>query len=375
MSARRRTACGAVAALVLCVTTMESPRGFSLLAHKWPNGTVTMHLQLGGGAGTLIDGSPSWNQVATNALATWNNHIDLVKFSAVQNSTVERAENDGLNSVFFDSSVFGERFDRDTLAIATSWYRVSTGDKLEGDVVFNDAKSWNSYRGTLRTSGTTQVNDLMRVGLHEFGHILGLDHPDENGQNVTALMNSEVTDLDALTSDDIAGGRSMYGAGVTSNVSFPPRNEPNDFYNQLIAVYRDQLGAGQVTSYIDPEGIVVWLIEYARYRVGLCDHSTATTRVFSAIDNTGVFGVCALTPAGAIPFPPRNEGLDFMNALQAKYRDDLGRSAGSSFVDNEGAVVWVLEYLRYRLNSCGHGDATTKVFQQIQGQGVQPVCR
>ena len=43
-------------------------------------------------------------------------------------------------------------------------------------------------------------------------------------------------------------------------------------------------------------------------------------------------------------------------------------------MDNEGAVVWVLEYLRYRLNGCTHGDATTKVLQQIRGQGIQPVC-
>ena len=42
---------------------------------------------------------------------------------------------------------------------------------------------------------------------------------------------------------------------------------------------------------------------------------------------------------------------------------------------HEGAVVWVLEYLRYRLNGCGHSDATTRVFQQILGQGIQPVCR
>lgn len=371
MIARRRTACGALAAVIICVTTMASPRGFSLLANKWPNGTVTMHLQLGSGSGTLIDGSTSWNQVATNALATWNTYVDLVKFSAVQNSTVARAENDGVNSVFFDSAVFGDPFDRNTLAIATSWYRVSTGAKLEGDVVFNNTKSWNSYRGNLRTP----ANDLMRVALHEFGHILGLDHPDENGQSVSALMNGEISNLDALAADDIAGGRALYGAGVTSNVSFPPRDEPNDFFNQLIGVYQNELRAGQVTTYVDPEGIVVWLIEYARYRVGLCDHSTAQTRVFSAIDNTGVYGVCAVTPAGTIPFPPRNEGLDFMNALQVKYRDDLSRSAGSSFVNNEGAVVWVLEYLRYRLNGCSHGDATTKVFMQIRGQGVQPVCR
>jgi hypothetical protein len=37
-------------------------------------------------------------------------------------------------------------------------------------------------------------------------------------------------------------------------------------------------------------------------------------------------------------------------------------------------VVWVLEYLRYRLNGCNHGDATTKVLQQIRGLGIQPVC-
>lgn len=370
MTRRRRFLGRALAVLLLGLAAANPLRGFSLLANKWPNGTVTMQLQLGSGSGALIDGSTSWNQVATNALATWNTHIDLVKFAAVQDSTARRAENDGVNSVFFDSSVFGDPFERNTLAIATSWYRVSTGAKLESDVVFNTAKSWNSYRGNLRGA-----NDFYRVALHEFGHTLGLDHPDENGQRVSALMNSEISNLDALTADDIAGGRALYGGGVTSNVSFPPRNEPTDFYNQLIGVYRDELRAGPVTTYVDPEGVVVWLIEYARYRVGLCDHGTAQTRVFSAIDNTGVYGVCAPTPAGAIPFPPRNEGLDFMNGLQVKYRDDLRRGAGSSFVNSEGAVVWVLEYLRYRLNSCGHGDATTKVLMQIRGRGVQPVCR
>ncbi len=130
-----------------------------------------------------------------------------------------------------------------------------------------------------------------------------------------------------------------------------------------------------MTTFIDPEGAVVWLSEYARYRAGLCDHSTAQKRVFSIIDSGVTVGVCAVTPAGAIPFPPRNEGLGFMLALNDKYRDGLRRPATSSNVDNEGAVVWVLEYFRYRLNGCTHGDATTKVFQQILGQGIQPICR
>jgi hypothetical protein len=51
--------------------------------------------------------------------------------------------------------------------------------------------------------------------------------------------------------------------------------------------------------------------------------------------------------AMAITFPPRNEPLEFRNALEAKYRDGLRRGAVSTFVDAEGTVVWTKEYLRY----------------------------
>jgi hypothetical protein len=215
---------------------------------------------------------------------------------------------------------------------------------------------------------------MRRVALHELGHMLGLDHPDEKGQRVTALMNSILGDMDALTEDDIAGAQSLYGGGVAGTVSFPPRNEPNDFFNQLLAVYQNELRASPSPTYVDSEGAVIWLTEYARQRVGQCDHANATDNTLAQVtDGVGTL-VCAATPAGAIPFPPRNEGLLFMNQLDATYRDSLRRSLGSSFVDNEGAVVWVLEYLRYRLNGCNHGDATTKVLQQIRGQGIQPVC-
>jgi hypothetical protein len=117
------------------------------------------------------------------------------------------------------------------------------------------------------------------------------------------------------------------------------------------------------------------LTEYARQRVGQCDHATGTENTLAQITSDGDTLVCAATPTGGeIPFPPRNEGLLFMNELDNTYRDELGRSLGSSAVNHEGAVVWVLEYLRYRLNGCTHGDAATKVFQQIRGLGIQPVC-
>lgn len=77
----------------------------------------------------------------------------------------------------------------------------------------------------------------------------------------------------------------------------------------------------------------------------------------------------------AVDFPPRNEPFDFRaNALEARYRDVLRRPAVSSFVDVEGTIVWTQEYLRYRVNRCGHQEAIQKVFDQIDGRGLQPVC-
>jgi hypothetical protein len=76
-----------------------------------------------------------------------------------------------------------------------------------------------------------------------------------------------------------------------------------------------------------------------------------------------------------IAFPPRNEPFDFRaNALEVRYRDGLRRQAISSFVDIEGTIVWTQEYLRYRVNLCGHQESVDKVFAQIDGMGIQNVC-
>lgn len=367
----------ALAGVLLAGFSSEPTRAFALLPQKWDFGVVTMHLQLGTGP-ALLDGSPSFDAAVIGAMNTWNSEIDFVKLWPVADSSVRRRDGDQVNHVFFDRSHYGEPFLSFELAVTTRWFRTSDPTaRVESDVVFNNTVQWNSYRGPVRTVDGRETFDIVRVALHELGHVLGLDHPDEHGQEVAALMNSTIRNRDALTADDIAGARSMYNTGdvTASSISFPPRNEPNDFYAQLDALYRDRLRAAPVTTFIDPEGAVVWLSEYARYRVGLCDHRTAQARVFWTIDSGMTMGVCEPTPAGAIPFPPRDEGLEFMTALNTKYRDSFARSPVTSFVENEGAVVWLLEYFRYRLNGCTHGDAVTRVFQQILGQGIQPVCR
>ena len=92
------------------------------------------------------------------------------------------------------------------------------------------------------------------------------------------------------------------------------------------------------------------------------------------IDGGGPPQVCGTSGSGQVRFPPRNESLDFRIRLEAKYRDGLKRSPTSTSVDNEGDVVWTQEYLRYRVNGCGHGIATQNVMTQIDGYPAPQVC-
>lgn len=190
------------------------------------------------------------------------------------------------------------------------------------------------------------------------------------GRSETAGAGSPVSGSSAA-----GPGAATTGAAATGAVpfaAFPPRNEPFAFRQDLEAKYRDGLRRSPTSTFVDLEGDIVWIQEYLRYRVGGCSHADAESRVFAQISGGGVQPVCSSTES---PFPPRNEPFAFRQDLETRYRDVLRRSATSSFVDIEGDIVWIQEYLRYRVSSCGHQDAETKVFIQIDGRGVQADCK
>ena len=187
---------------------------------KWSGSTVPFQVRLGT-TPTLQDGT-NYSSSVVAALDAWNAVIRDLQLSGAISTAAAGANSDGVNQMFFSSSTYGQAWGSSTIAVTTT----ITGGQLpdgtrrrtEADVLFNSGKTWNSYRGALQ-GGTL---DIRRVALHELGHALGLDHPDESGQTVTAIMNSRVSDVDALQRDDLDGVQRLYGV---PGVSIAPAND------------------------------------------------------------------------------------------------------------------------------------------------------
>lgn len=186
----------------------------------------------------------------------------------------------------------------------------------------------------------------------------------------------QVAALPTSPSAAVSGASTVAFVGGVSgpmDVRFPVRSDPYQFRLALEPKYQNGLNRQAGTSYVDPEGEVVWTQEYIRYRVNGCDHATGVSRVMTQIDGGVAGGICSEPPAGVVLFPSRADVLQFRIALEAKYQG-MGRGLSATFVDAEGAVIWIQEYLRYRVNGCDHATAQQKVFDQIDGGPVSPVC-
>ena len=184
--------------------------GYSLEGYSWNrNRTVLVHLSLPQSGGSYTDGSATLNASAEDALNTWNQYLVHMQFAVDRNSILPPSGDDGNTSVTMASSVYGESFGSGVLAVTLVTPRDL--NLIEADVIFNNAYQFDSYRGRLLAG----VQDLHRIALHEFGHIVGLAHPNEANppQTVVAIMNSTISNVDSLQQDDINGAKSIYDNG------------------------------------------------------------------------------------------------------------------------------------------------------------------
>ena len=242
-----------VIAITLVLAALSATaHAYVLEGPRWPSGTVlVLQLGLGSANRTLQDGNTSWDTAVEPVAEMWNQSFGRVRISNVFNPQAPVSHSDRVNSVVFTSSIFGQSFGSGTLAV--TYYSSSGSNMLEADTLFNRAAVFDSYRGPLQfIPHGVAIADIRRVFLHELGHSLGLGHPDQGGQRVTAVMNSIVSNQEALSSDDIAGGQYLYGAPVaptptptpipTPTPTAPPGGAPGHLANIST---RMKVGSGQ----------------------------------------------------------------------------------------------------------------------------------
>ena len=135
MMITRRRAAGAVLMLMLTWGLGRALSSYALLRDRWPDGTVTMQLQLGSPARPLSDGSSSYGPIAESALGEWNQQISRLQFNVVRDSNAPKGDGNGVNNVFFSNDIYGMEFESTTLAVTTNWLRRNV--RTEADVIFN----------------------------------------------------------------------------------------------------------------------------------------------------------------------------------------------------------------------------------------------
>ena len=284
----RRVCLALVALAVACASMAPAARAFNLNNSQWFQGPVNLILALGPADRTLQDGNTSWDAVATQATSDWNSHLGILQFAVTVDDNATPARGDKQNTVAFSDTIYGDVFGDETVAVTLLSFDSATGFIDEGDVLVNRAFTFDSYSGPLQDSDSSQTIDLHRVLLHEFGHVLGLLHPDAIGQSVSAVMNSVLSDTDHLTTDDLAGITAIYGDPALKCFDLPVNSLTVESGRGLIySTTVKANGKGRLKAF-DPFLGEVTAKAHTGLKPGVLTESDGGEHLYLGIDSLGV---------------------------------------------------------------------------------------
>jgi hypothetical protein len=177
--------------------------------YSWESGPVPLLLDTSG-VEALQPGQGAALQAAiARAAGEWNAALGLpllsIAVSPVAIAADARCLGDGISGIYFSRQIsasqgFGAQFGY----AEASHSRL--GRFLEADLIFNPVHVWQVYDGPLHYDANgSRVAEMHRVALHEMGHLLGLTHPADDAE--LTIMRSKMSDVDALTSLDLADAR------------------------------------------------------------------------------------------------------------------------------------------------------------------------
>src|SRR5438270_13391036 len=131
-------------AIVMSCSFVSSADAYILEGAGWPRGSVvTFQMGLGPAGRTLSDGNTSWDVAVAPAMNAWDNVMGTLQFNANLGAGSAAASGDGVNSIVFSSTMFGQTFGSSTLAV--TYWRSSGGRIVEADILFNNHQTFDSY--------------------------------------------------------------------------------------------------------------------------------------------------------------------------------------------------------------------------------------
>ena len=202
------TVLGALGVVLLC----------SVVAHAWvekghkpfPDGRAPIVIDPFCKAGNCsVFSTAKWRELTRRAIAQWNNaDVGFTFLELSESPSSDPCHTHDVVSV-----------------IVTDGRDMCPGDRpMTGDGATSGARVYINIESIPQRFGGQTEDYIVALLVHELGHVMGLGHPDEAGQQVSAIMNSNFGYLRELQPDDIAGARALYGEPVLRGFLGNPRH-------------------------------------------------------------------------------------------------------------------------------------------------------